>query len=190
MMVTTIIDATARVLAEHGFSGTTTNRIAERAGISVGSLYQYFPSREAVVAAVAERYSERMKASLESLLVQTQSQDLKTSLYQMLSGITDAHDADPELSKVIATELPRLGDMDWRHDMATRGVAIAEALLLAHSQELRDDLDVKSAAYVVAKASEAILVSITQNPQNENAAAIEQALLEMLYLFLTAKLIG
>ena len=190
MMVTTIIDAAARVLAEQGFSGTTTNRIAERAGISVGSLYQYFPSREAVVAAVAERYSERMKASLEALLVQTQSQDLKTSLHQLLRGITDAHGADPELSKIIATELPRLGDMAWRRDMAARGVAIADALLLAHAQELRDDLDVKSAAYVVAKASEAILVSITQSPQNENAAAIEQALLEMLYLFLTGKLIS
>jgi AcrR family transcriptional regulator len=185
MMVTTIIDAAARVLVEHGFSGTTTNRIAERAGISVGSLYQYFPSREAVVAAVAERYSERMKASLEALLVQTRTLDLKTSLCQLLRGITDAHAADPELSKIIATELPSLGDMAWRSDMAARGVAIADALLVAHKRDLRNDLDVKSAAYVVAKASEAILVSITQSPQDQNAAAIEQALLEMLFLFLT-----
>jgi Tetracyclin repressor-like, C-terminal domain len=107
-----------------------------------------------------------------------------------MTQLTDAHAADPELSKIIATELPRLGDMAWRSDMAAHGIAIADALLLAHAQELRDDLDVKVAAYVVAKASEAILVSITQSPQNENAAAIEQALLEMQYLFLTGKLIS
>ena len=185
-MVETILDATARVLIEQGFSGTTTNRVAERAGISVGSLYQYFPSREALVAAVAQRYSETMKASLEALLVQTQAEDLETALRRLLHGITDVHAVNPELSRILATELPRLGDMAWRKDIASRGIAIAEALLTAHRHELRDGLDLESAAFVVAKASEAVMVSIAQGTDEHDAPVIEEALLNMLVLFLSA----
>lgn len=187
MMVETILDATARVLVEQGFSGTTTNRIADRAGISVGSLYQYFPSREALVAAVAQRYSETMKASLELLLVQTQAENLKTALRLLLSGITNVHAADPELSRILATELPRLGDMEWRKDIALRAIAIAESLLASHPNELRDGLELKSAAFVVAKASEAVMVSIAQNNDGQDTETIEEALLDMLLLFLVAQ---
>lgn len=186
-MVETILDATARVLIEQGFSGTTTNRVAERAGISVGSLYQYFPSREALVAAVAQRYSETMKASLEALLIQTQAENLKTALRFLLRGITDVHAVDPELSRILATELPRLGDMEWRKDIASRGIAIAEALLTAHRHELRDGLDLESAAFVVAKASEAVMVAIAQSTGAADSSAVEEALVDMLFSFLSGQ---
>ena len=186
-MVETILDATARVLIEQGFSGTTTNRVAERAGISVGSLYQYFPSREALVAAVAQRYSETMKASLEALLIQTQAENLKTALRFRLRGITDVHAVDPELSRILATELPRLGDMEWRKDIASRGIAIAEALLTAHRNELLDGLDLESAAFVVAKASEAVMVAIAQSTGGADLSAVEEALLDMLFSFLSGQ---
>lgn len=187
MMVANILDATARVLVERGFSETTTNRVAESAGISVGSLYQYFPSREALVAAVAQRYSETMKAALEALLVQTQADDLETALRRLLLGITEVHAVDPELSRILATELPRLGDMEWRKDIAARAIAIAEALLTAHRHELRVGLDRESAAFVVAKASEAVMVSIAQSSEERDPTAIEQALLDMLLSFLSAQ---
>ena len=51
-LVDTLIEATARILVREGFDKASTNRIAEKAGVSVGSLYQYFPSKEALVAAV------------------------------------------------------------------------------------------------------------------------------------------
>lgn len=54
-MVESLIDATATVLAERGLDNTTTNHIAETAGVSVGSLYQYFPDKEALVEALLER---------------------------------------------------------------------------------------------------------------------------------------
>jgi AcrR family transcriptional regulator len=48
-MVNALLEATARVLIKEGFGNASTNRIAEVAGVSVGSLYQYFPSKEALV---------------------------------------------------------------------------------------------------------------------------------------------
>jgi AcrR family transcriptional regulator len=56
-----ILDTAARLFAEAGYEGTTTNAIADAAGISIGSLYQYFSSKETVLHALAARYLEDMQ---------------------------------------------------------------------------------------------------------------------------------
>jgi AcrR family transcriptional regulator len=60
--VEAILLATSRLLAREGYDRLSTNRVAEEAGVSVGSLYQYFPSKEALVATLAERHRERTMA--------------------------------------------------------------------------------------------------------------------------------
>src|SRR5215813_1537503 len=57
--VAALIEATARILVREGFENASTNRIAEEAGVSIGSLYQYYPSKEALVAAVIDRDNHR-----------------------------------------------------------------------------------------------------------------------------------
>ncbi len=54
-MVERLLDATATTLAERGLDNTTTNHIAEQAGVSIGSLYQYFPDKQALIEALLER---------------------------------------------------------------------------------------------------------------------------------------
>ncbi|WP_377269107.1 TetR/AcrR family transcriptional regulator [Peterkaempfera sp. SMS 1(5)a] len=61
--ITELLDAAGQVFAEHGYSATTTNAIAARAGVSPGSLYQYFPNKEAIAEALAERYAARAHAT-------------------------------------------------------------------------------------------------------------------------------
>ncbi|WP_267425488.1 TetR/AcrR family transcriptional regulator [Methylobacterium sp. GC_Met_2] len=53
--VRTILEGAARVLEENGLDGYTTNAVAERAGVSIGSVYQYFPGKEALTAALVTR---------------------------------------------------------------------------------------------------------------------------------------
>ena len=60
-----IVAATTRVLKREGYEKASTNRIAEVAGVSVGSLYQYFPNKQALVIAVVERHSDQLIAMLE-----------------------------------------------------------------------------------------------------------------------------
>src|SRR5579864_4857779 len=62
--VAALLEATARVLERDGFDRASTNRIAEAAGVSIGSLYQYFPSKEALVAALVERHMAEMRRVL------------------------------------------------------------------------------------------------------------------------------
>lgn len=59
-----LVEACARLLVERGYVGVTTNHIAERAGVGIASLYEYFPDKDAVVAQVAERLVDRVMARL------------------------------------------------------------------------------------------------------------------------------
>jgi AcrR family transcriptional regulator len=63
-MVESILRATSRILVRDGYAELNTNRIAEEAGASVGSLYQYFPSKESLVAALLERHVDETLAQL------------------------------------------------------------------------------------------------------------------------------
>ena len=66
--VDTLFEAATRVLQTEGEAGFTTNRIAERAGFSIGTLYQYFPSKEAIVVALVRRQRERVMRELDTML--------------------------------------------------------------------------------------------------------------------------
>jgi len=62
--VNAVLEAAARILERHGFEGYTTNAVAERAGVSIGSLYQYFPSKDAVTVALIEREAAGLLADI------------------------------------------------------------------------------------------------------------------------------
>ena len=63
--VAAIVEAAARILERHGIQGYTTNAVAERAGVSIGSLYQYFPNKDALTAALIERETAVLLADLQ-----------------------------------------------------------------------------------------------------------------------------
>ena len=66
--VETIFEATARIVENEGETALTTNRIAAEAGFSIGTLYQYFPSKEAVVLAMIQRQRDRVQSDIQALL--------------------------------------------------------------------------------------------------------------------------
>lgn len=66
--VATILEAAARVFEEAGPDGATTNAIAERAGVSIGSLYQYFPNKLAIIHALIDRYQQELREVWDKVL--------------------------------------------------------------------------------------------------------------------------
>lgn len=66
-LVASLIDATAACIVEHGLDGATTPRIAEKAGVSVGSLYQYFDDKEALIEALMEKMAQDIGNALNQL---------------------------------------------------------------------------------------------------------------------------
>lgn len=77
-MVERIVDAGRAVLLERGYDGASTNRIAEKAHISPGSLYQYFPNKDAIVAEVVDRWTSELHTRISRVFT-TASKDPRKS---------------------------------------------------------------------------------------------------------------
>src|SRR6201995_3271721 len=94
-LVDALVEATTRILVKEGFDKASTNRIADTAGVSVGSLYQYFPSKEALVAAVVEQHIEHMSEALEAEMMALAHASLAVAVRRMVTLMLDAHAVEP-----------------------------------------------------------------------------------------------
>jgi AcrR family transcriptional regulator len=108
--VEAILDAVARILKREGFAAITTNHIAEVAGVSIGSLYQYFPDKSAIFVALHERHIEEIDRVIQAALVENVSSSLESLISAIVDAMIDAHVNDPELYELLATEVPHRAD--------------------------------------------------------------------------------
>src|SRR5215467_1710487 len=95
LTVEALIEATARILVRDGYDRASTNKIAAMAGVSIGSLYQYFPSKEAVVAAVTERHTQELSQVVLNALLKVSEHPIEIGVRELISAAIDAHRVDP-----------------------------------------------------------------------------------------------
>jgi AcrR family transcriptional regulator len=88
-MVEALVQATADTIAERGLANTTTNHIAARAGVSVGSLYQYFDGKDALVCALTEQITRELAAVVDERLGALMDADVRTAVRGLLTGVFD-----------------------------------------------------------------------------------------------------
>jgi AcrR family transcriptional regulator len=106
--VDAIIQAATYILVKSGWDHLTTNAIAERAGVNIGSLYQYFPNKEAIVAELERRHVVQVRHKLASTLPQLSSQpSLREALGLLVRAMVDEHRIAPAVHRAIEDELPR-----------------------------------------------------------------------------------
>lgn len=117
--VDALLEATARILVREGFDKASTNRIAEVAGVSVGSLYQYFPGKEALVAAVIERHQQEVVETVRGELAEVLSRPVDKAIPGLVAIAIRAHRVDPKLHRVLAEQIPRVGrSSSWKGSAA------------------------------------------------------------------------
>src|SRR5580692_6581184 len=112
LTVDALLEATARILVREGFDKASTNRIAEVAGVSVGSLYQYFPGKEALVVAVIERHNQEIMQTVRGELADVASQPLQQGVRKLVAVAVKAHRVNPRLHRVLAEQIPRVGKLE------------------------------------------------------------------------------
>ncbi len=95
-LVDAIVEAAADILQKHGREAVTTNAVARRAGVSVGSLYQYFPNREAILVAVGQGHRARVAACVAETDVAA-ARTLEEVLDRIVAVQFAAHAIDPHL---------------------------------------------------------------------------------------------
>jgi len=102
--VEAILEAAARILDRQGWARFTTNAVAEAAGVSIGSLYQYFPNKLALVEAILRRHFDDV---LSVLRVADEHTSRVERIEGLVSGMIAAHSIHPSLHRVLLEDVPR-----------------------------------------------------------------------------------
>jgi AcrR family transcriptional regulator len=153
--VDALIEATARILVREGFDKASTNRIAEVAGVSVGSLYQYYPSKEALVATVIDRHNQEIMQVVRGALAEVASQPIEKAVRGLVAVAIEAHRVNPRLHRVLAEQIPRTGRLADVEVFSRENFALFRAFLDDHRDELRVT-DLGLAAFVCVTSIEAL----------------------------------
>ena len=118
--VEALLQAAAYILVREGYAKLTTNRVAERAGVNIASLYQYFPNKQALVAELGRRHTEAARGAVRGVMEAQRGRGLEASLRAAISAGMAAHAVNPELYRVFTEELGRHFRPDAHEDEASR----------------------------------------------------------------------
>jgi AcrR family transcriptional regulator len=106
--VDAILEAATYILVKDGWDKFTTNRVAERAGVNIASVYQYFPNKESIVVELQRRHIDKARQNFPHVMPVLQSQrSLRAVLKIMIDAAVAEHRLAPALHRVFAEELPR-----------------------------------------------------------------------------------
>lgn len=105
--VEAILTAAAQLLVSRGYAGASTNRIAERAGVSIGSLYEYFPNKDAIVATLTKRLLEQRLEIIRSKLTELADAPLDRATREIIRALFHAKRIQPRLESALATGVPQ-----------------------------------------------------------------------------------
>ncbi len=129
-----IVEAAARILETSGHAGFTTNAIAERAGVSVGSLYQYFPNKDAITRALIRRELGLLEAAITAIDV---NETTTTPLNRLIDVAVSQQMCRPALAQLLEAEEDRLDAGDDIDPVRRRVASMVSAILgvADHSEE-------------------------------------------------------
>lgn len=181
-----ILTATARILVSEGFKGASTNRIAAEAGVSIGSLYQYFPSKEALVAVLIERHIAEMFSMLETALARWRFLPLRKVVREMVEVMIRAHALQPKLHRVFMEQVPRIGPLERIMEVERKFEELARTWLERHRDEIRPrNLDV--AAFVAVQAVEALThAAVLYHPEKLRSEEFVDEVTELVVRYLSS----
>ncbi len=184
--VRVILEAAKRVLIQEGYDGTTTNRVAEVAGVSIGSLYQYFPNKEALVASLAEAHVAEILRLVEGGLADAAALPLADGVRRLVSAMLRVHQLEPELHRVLHEQVPRLHGYELT-DINGQSQRLIERTLRTRRAELRAGLDAGLAAHLVMWSVEAITHgSVIEAPEVGQHEALVDEIVRLVLRYLTA----
>ncbi|WP_328491876.1 TetR/AcrR family transcriptional regulator [Streptomyces sp. NBC_00414] len=180
-----ILAAAAHVFAEYGYAAGTTNRIAEEARVSIGSLYQYFPNKDAILAELLVQHigggttGGTADGGGEDILAMS----LQDALRTLVRATIDNHRGDPHLLRIMLEQAPRssgLAEKLARYEKER--VAQIRELLEKHPDAHVRDVD--TAAVLIVSTIEFVTHNLMSEPRPVEARRLEDELVTMLSRYL------
>lgn len=157
-MVRRIVDAGEAVLIRYGYDGASTNRVAEAAGISPGSLYQYFPNKDAVVTAVIERYTAQVAERVREHIVAHLATPPEIGVPETISVLLDALGDHPELLRAVVEQTPRLTSGTAAMAFEQQIGELARVAFTLRRNRIPIDFDFDAASWMLVRAVEHLTI--------------------------------
>lgn len=157
-LVERILNAAQDVLISHGYDGASTTRIADAAGVSPGSLYQYFADKDAIVTAVIDRYSDALSTAVATTVSASFDQPPPQHFRTSMRALLDALDVHPEFLRAVIEQTPRLGPGAKLVMFEQRIAELSTAYLTAYRNELRPNLPIGTAVWMLVRMVEHLTV--------------------------------
>jgi AcrR family transcriptional regulator len=180
--VEAILTATTRILTEQGHAQFTTNRVAELAGVSIGSLYQYFPNKEALIVALAEHHTNAMGQLAKQHLEGLDDRSIMHILRQLIKAALAAHALNPRLHRVLNEQMPRSEAMRQSDD------AQMEMMLRSFLAPRSDQLQPKNldlTVFILARTIKTLIHgALLDRPELLQNGELEQEIMTMLSAYL------
>jgi AcrR family transcriptional regulator len=157
--VESVLEATAQLLVEQGYRRLSTNRIAARAGVSVGSLYHYFPNKDALVVALIRRAAAEQLAALRGALAEERDAPLEELARGIIRASLAVKQARPELIRALILQVPRTEQTSFMREWCRQAAAALLAALAGRAGEVRPK-DPELAIFILVRAVFAVLEGV------------------------------
>jgi AcrR family transcriptional regulator len=154
--VDAVLEATAQVLLKEGYDGATTNRIAAIAGVSIGTLYQYFPNKEALVAALATRHVDRTLDLLRAHLVPLADASLEEVTHSFVEAMVASYRVQPELMEQLRRYFTNVDDQGYMNKVLAEAEDLVRAFLEMHRARVKVS-DPELAAFVLVRSVDSVI---------------------------------
>ena len=182
--VEVIVQATARVLLKDGFEACTTNRVAEAAGVSIGSVYQYFPDKAALELAVMERHLAQLQEAMARRLGELAGAELEVVVREMVRAMLEVKRIQPRLHRVLLEQVPRIGALKRLHELHGQYEPLLTGWLEGHREAL-GGVSPSVAAFVLIAAVEGVLTRVMlERPAWVEAGLLEEQLTRLVLSYL------
>jgi AcrR family transcriptional regulator len=183
--VEAILEAAARILAGDGYAAMSTNRVAEVAGVSVGSLYQYFPNKDSLVAALHERHGRQMHELIISEVVAARGKSLRVAVTALVGALLKAHLIEPALHRVLEAEFPFFDLQSDDTESDQRLHHEVHELLTEHRAMLVVD-DQALAVYIMMTTVESLVhAAVLDPPAGIKTQRLESAIVDLVMRYLS-----
>ncbi|WP_328438245.1 TetR/AcrR family transcriptional regulator [Streptomyces sp. NBC_00444] len=177
-----ILTAAAHVFGEFGYAAGTTNRIAERARISIGSLYQYFPNKDAILAELMVRHLDRGTWT-EAEQLDLSAGSLGATVRALVRDAIDNHRDDPQLLRIMLEEAPLSQEvLDTIDRHGKKRVGQVRDILARHPDVRVRDLD--TAAELIVFTVETNTHKLMADPRSIPVETLENELVDMVTRYL------
>lgn len=184
-----ILEAAVQVFAQHGYTHGTTNRIAELADISIGSLYQYYPNKDAILIELAGRHLDAGVAATADRLKAGMIASVEDAIRDIIAATIDNHRHDPEFLRVLIEQAPRSHQLMAKvAERQQESVQAMKNLLAGQPEVVVNDKD--AAARLIVLTIESVVHQAMAAPRNLDPDALQAELVAMLTRYLTSEADG